>query len=266
MSTGPARIAAVEPKFIELEVLGNESLSPHLRRVTLGGEEVAAMTPQGFDQWFRMFMRKPGQQQLHIPTSPTRWFPQYLTMSGANRPLVRNYTVRSFRPGVNEIDIDFVVHEDPGPGAAWALDAKRGERAVILDEGLLYNDSDLPGDVLIVGDTSALPAIAGITESIDRNRGGVALIEVNHPDDRQEFNAPENLEVHWLVGKATEQDGQLALRTLPELQLSEHLAYAYVAGESGLAAGTRRHLVRERGLSKQQVTFTGYWKHGKGYM
>jgi len=262
---GPERVAAVAPKFIELEVLENQQVSPHIRRVTLGGDEVSAMTPQGYDQWFRFFMRREGQESLHVPQSPSTWFPQYLAMRASNRPWIRNYTVRGFRLESGELDIDFVCHEDPGPGAAWAMRAERGERAVLLDEGLLYNDNGLPGDVLMVGDESALPAIAGICESLDEGVRGTAVIEVGHRDDIQQFERPMEVDVRW-VERGQARAGDAALEELRGLHLSDDLGYAYSAGEQLLATGTRRHLVRDRGMEKQRITFTGYWKLGKAYV
>ncbi|SDH20425.1 siderophore-interacting protein [Agrococcus jejuensis] len=262
---GPARVAAVAPRFIDLEVLGNEQISPHLRRVTLGGEDVANMTPQGYDQWFRFFMRRPDQDALQVPTSPKQWFPQYLLMSEAKRPHIRNYTIRAFRRDVQELDIDFVVHEDPGPGAQWSIDAKVGERAALLDEGLLYNDDGVEGDVLMVGDESVIPAIAGVCGSIDRATRGIAVIEVGHMDDVQDLGQPDGIDVHW-IHRGSEREGQAGLRALSELDLPGDIAYAYAAGEQSLATGARRHLVKHRGVDKANVTFTGYWRLGKAYV
>lgn len=39
--------------------------------------------------------------------------------------------------------------------------------------------------------------------------------------------------------------------------------YAWLAGEAGVITSLRRHLVKEIGLSKKQVSFMGYWKRGR---
>ena len=39
--------------------------------------------------------------------------------------------------------------------------------------------------------------------------------------------------------------------------------YAWLAGEAGAITGLRRHLVKEIGLSRKQVSFMGYWKKGR---
>ena len=38
--------------------------------------------------------------------------------------------------------------------------------------------------------------------------------------------------------------------------------YAWIAGESKVVTGLRRHLVRERGVDRGQVAFMGYWREG----
>jgi NADPH-dependent ferric siderophore reductase len=143
--------------------------------------------------------------------------------------------------------------------------ARPGERAVLLDEGLLYNDDGLEGDVLMVGDESALPAIAGICGSLDEHSRGIAMIEVGHRDDIQAFDRPAGVDVRW-IDRESGRAGAAALEELRGLTVASELGYAYSAGEQSLATGTRRHLVRDRGVDKRRITFTGYWKLGKAYV
>ncbi|MCW4464996.1 siderophore-interacting protein [Glutamicibacter sp. MNS18] len=74
--------------------------------------------------------------------------------------------------------------------------------------------------------------------------------------------APDGVQVHWMVREPGQQPGAEALAALSRLQLPGSL-YAFAVGESALATGARRHLVGERGLPKANVTFSGYWKRGK---
>lgn len=39
--------------------------------------------------------------------------------------------------------------------------------------------------------------------------------------------------------------------------------YVWLAGEAGVVTGLRRHLVRDVGLSRSQVSFMGYWRRGR---
>ena len=38
--------------------------------------------------------------------------------------------------------------------------------------------------------------------------------------------------------------------------------YAWIAGESRVVTGLRRHLVKELGFDRRQVAFMGYWRRG----
>ena len=42
--------------------------------------------------------------------------------------------------------------------------------------------------------------------------------------------------------------------------LGDH--YAWIAGESAVVTGLRRHLVRDLGMHRRRVAFMGYWRRG----
>ncbi|WUV94125.1 siderophore-interacting protein [Streptomyces canus] len=77
---------------------------------------------------------------------------------------------------------------------------------------------------------------------------------------------PAGVTVHWLPrDDHAAVPGQLALKTVTsswKLRPDQRI-YCWVAGESGLPTGLRRHLVKEQGVPKTDVSFLGYWRHGK---
>lgn len=123
--------------------------------------------------------------------------------AGAAHPHLGARVVREVRPDVGEVDIDFVVHGDDnggalGPAVQFALDAQPGDRVGFLDQGVGFIP-DHPHDwTLLVGDETALPAIAGICRSLPASAQGVAIIEAPGTDDRQEISAPTEVEVVWI--------------------------------------------------------------------
>lgn len=269
---------AVDPHVVMAEVVNTKRVTPNMMRVTLGGDDLAHFTPAGYDQWFRLFLPRAGQDMLRLPKRTSGlWYAEYLTTPKAQRPWVRNYTVRAARPDLNEIDVDFVLHaaddETPGdhehasgPGAGFAEAADRGMRVGILDQGITFDANHPHGWTLLVADESGLPAVAGICESLPDDTRGTAVIEVPTAGDKQEFRAPSGIEVRWVVrSDAHAVPGQAALAELHELELAGPAAdvYAFTIGESSLATGARRHLVNERGVPKGQVDFVGYWRHGR---
>ncbi|MFD4365960.1 siderophore-interacting protein [Rhodococcus sp. NPDC058521] len=254
-------------------VVASKRISPNFIRVTIAGEELDSVTPMGFDQWFRMFFPRPDQDSLRLPTSAsTFWFAQWKLMSKETRPDVRNYTIRNIRPAgtgqhgeTTEIDIDFAAHGDLGPASAWAGRAADGDEVAILDEGLVYNPAPDADWQLLVGEESALPAIVGILNSAPADLRAEVFIEIPHADDAQDISElGDNVNIHWLVREDPDaRPGTLALETVKQAELPSGTCYAFVAGESALATGLRRHLVSERNVPKSHIAFTGYWRFGR---
>ncbi|MFD7023042.1 siderophore-interacting protein [Promicromonospora sukumoe] len=201
---------AVDPHVVMAEVIRTKQVTPNMMRVTLGGDELDRFTPAGYDQWFRLFLPRLGQDMLRLPTRTSGlWYAEYLTTPKARRPWVRNYTVRAARPDLNEIDVDFVLHAGDdddsaeahasGPGAGFAQAAEQGIRVGVLDQGITYNPRHDHDWTLLVSDESGLPAVAGICESLPDDARGVAVVEVPTASDTQEFRVPAGVEVRWVV-------------------------------------------------------------------
>lgn len=133
---------------------------------------------------------------------------------------------------------------------------------LIIDEGLTFNPERGVDRVLLVGDETALPAISSVAASVPSSAIGTAIIEVPSEEDALAFPHPDGLTVEWIVRPHDEQPGALALRRLAEIELPTAPFHAYAAGEQSLASGVRRHLVGERGVDKNAVSFCGYWKVG----
>lgn len=267
-------------ELIHLTVLRTERLSAHWMRVTLGGGEVSKFRPMGYDQWFRLFLPIGGDAGLdRVPAKANRMlgYLKFLRIPDDQRPVMRNYTVRAYRPGTAErgsergaeIDVDFVLHGSAadgtaGPASRWAETCRPGEHVLIIDEGLTFNPERGTDSVVLVGDETALPAIASICASLPASAVGTAIIEVPAGEDALEFPHPDGVEVTWIVRPPEEQPGSLALETLRETSLPDAPFHAYAAGEQSLASGVRRQLVGERGVDKHSVSFCGYWKIGTG--
>lgn len=261
-------------ELLHLTVLRTERLSAHWMRVTLGGGEIERFHPMGFDQWFRLFLPIGGDAGLdRVPAKANRIFGylKFLRIPDGERPVMRNYTVRTYRAATAEagaeIDVDFVLHGSAadgtaGPASRWAETCAPGENVLIIDEGLTFNPQRGTDRVLLVGDETALPAIASICASLPADATGTAIIETPSEEDALEFPHPAGVEVVWIVRPPDEAPGALALDHVRGLALSEAPFHAYAAGEQSLASGVRKLLVGERGVDKNAVSFCGYWKIG----
>ncbi|MFJ4253686.1 siderophore-interacting protein [Microbacterium sp. NPDC090003] len=261
-------------ELLHLTVLRSERLSPHWMRVTLGGGEIEKFRPMGFDQWFRLFLPIGGDAGLdRVPAKANKMFGylKFLRIPDGERPVMRNYSVRAYRPAEGdrgaEIDVDFVLHgsaadSTAGPASRWAETCTPGEHVLIIDEGLTFNPERGVERVLLVGDETALPAIASIAASVPAGATGTAIIEVPSLDDALDFPHPEGVSVEWVLRPHDEQPGAIALQRVAELDLPAETFHTYAAGEQSLASGVRKLLVGERGVDKNTVSFCGYWKIG----
>lgn len=257
--------------FMMARVARSARISPNFVRVTLAGLE--GFEPRGDDHWCRLFFTRQGQDVLALPSNTTEigWYLQYLATPKTRRPWVRAYTLRDARPEVGEVDIDFVIHRESdgsiGPAAQFALEAQPGDRVGFLDQGVAFTP-DHPHDwTLVIGDETALPAIAGICQRLPASARGIAIIEIPTALDRQEFPAPAGMEVTWIVRDESsgthDLPGELALQALKSAKLPDGDVHAHAIGESSLATGARRYLVQERGVPKRHVDFVGYWRKGR---
>lgn len=261
-------------ELLHLTVLRSERLSAHWIRVTLGGGEIEKFRPMGFDQWFRLFLPIGGDAGLdRVPAKANKMFGylKFLRIPDGERPVMRNYSVRAYRPATDaagaEIDVDFVLHGSAadgtaGPASRWAETCRPGEHVLIIDEGLTFNPQRGTDRVVLVGDETALPAIASISASLPTGAVGTAIIEVPSDEDALEFPHPPGMVVRWIVRPHDVAPGALALEELGRAALPDAPFHAYAAGEQALASGVRKHLVGTRDVDKNAVSFCGYWKIG----
>jgi NADPH-dependent ferric siderophore reductase len=263
------RLTPQQPEMFRARVVRTERVSPSMHRVTVAGPGLGGFPWLGYDHWFRLFLRLPHQVEFVLPElTGARWWDPYFAIPEDVRPHCANYTVAGFRPEAAEMDIDFVVHCGPegeleGAAAIWACAARPGDPVALLDQGLIFDRPDDATEVLVVADESGLPSTAGILRSLPRDTVGRVIQEIPHAEDRRPLDAPAGVSVTWVIrDDATAVPGAAALEELRRHDTVDEAGYAFVVGESTLAAEGRRHLVRA-GLPKGRITFSGFWKSEK---
>jgi NADPH-dependent ferric siderophore reductase len=252
-----------------LEVVRREQVSPHMVRVTVAGDDLAAFPDHGFDHWFRMFLPRPagddalGRLPKRVDILGTL---KYMRMPEGTRPVMRCYTVRELRRETRELDIDFVVHGDDGVAAPWARAAEPGDRLAIIDQGTGYELREGIEHHLLVADDTGLPAVLGILRSLLRHHRGVAYIEIPDAADAQPHEAPEGVAVHWVVREPGARAGSMVLAAVQAAPVPSEPFTAYLVGEQALPTTLRRWLVHEHHVPKDRIAFVGYWREGRPYM
>jgi NADPH-dependent ferric siderophore reductase len=253
-------------RFADLRVVRTERLGPSMIRVTFGGAELAEIASGGCDQRVKLFLPHPEQRTPLVPGGAD-WYAGWRAMDPDVRAIMRTYTVRDQRRDPDELDIDFALHGDGGPASRWAARARPGDRVTILgptgpdNGGVDFRPPPETDWLLIAGDETALPAVAGILSWLPAGIQARVWIEVPHLEDLRELSTAANAEITWLIRTGSPGRALLdAVRAVADLPGGA--PYAWVAGEARAVRQLRRHLVSERGFGRSAVTFTGYWRRG----
>jgi NADPH-dependent ferric siderophore reductase len=237
-----------------LEVRRVERLTPGMVRVTFGGEQLDGFSYAAPDDHVKVFFPEPGADLPVMPTLGEDGLEP--PPPGSPLPIFRDYTIRYFRAGERELDIDFALHGH-GPGASWAEQAKPGQRLGILGPRG-SNLVPLTFDWYLLGaDETALPALAVWLERLPGNATVLAFVEVADPAEVQPLPTRANARIHWLHRSS----GEVLDKAIREAVLPAGDGYVWVAGEATGLKPIRRHL-RGLGLNRDWLEIDGYWKRG----
>ena len=158
-----------------------------------------------------------------------------------------------------ELTIDFVVHGDVGVAGAWARRARPGDALVFEGPSGGYRPDPDADWLLMVGDESALPAIAASLESVPAGHAAVVRLLCDGPEHEVELTCDGNLAVAWVHRLGDGRDGAArggrARRPVPAGRV-----HAFIHGEATEIREIRRHLLVERGLSRQDMSCSPYWR------
>lgn len=215
-------------------VLAKEQLSSHFVRLVLGGEGLAGFASTGVpDEWVALTV--PGQFQT------------------------RYYTVRAWDG--SELTLDVVVH-DHGLVTEWASGECVGDTVTISEPKSSFAMPASARWLLLVGDLTALPAIARIIES-DPGVPVTAWCEVPDGEITSYVASPAegpDAQVHWLQPPPGLETATAAV--VERIEWPEGEGYFWMAGESAQMRAIRKHLMREVKLPSAAYHVMGYWRGG----
>ena len=191
-----------------------ETLSPHFKRIVFQGPDLQNFADAGYDERIKILLPLP-DGSLPAPSffeaspeDPLAWYQKWRTLPAERRNPLRTYSVRKVKHESEQIDVDFVIHDHAGPAGAFAEAAKPGDQAIIIGPNAQAGEPVAgmdfhPGQsrhLLLVGDETAVPAIAAIMDSLIRDHwqgDGVALIEVPTEEDRLPLPEHAGIRVIW---------------------------------------------------------------------
>ncbi len=240
-----------------LDVRAIEHVTPRMVRVVLGGDELSDFVSSGTDQRIKLCLPKPGQ-----PTPLGRSRAEVFALPREQQPVQRTYTVRWFDPRRQEIAVDFVVHDHGGPGTTWATTVRPGEQIVTVGPSPSYQPDPAADPLVLVGDETALPAIAAIAAELPEGARVRAFIEVADAAERQELHTTAEVEWTWL-----HRDGLPAgqSRALVDAARAADLTprpRVWIGAEADVVRELREHFQDSLGLGRQELYALAYWRRG----
>ena len=243
---------------ISTTVQRTERLSPTMVRIVVTGPDLARFAANEYsDAYVKLVFLRPGVD-----------YPRPLDLAAVREqfaasdwPQQRTYTVRAWDPAALELTIDFVVHGDEGLAGPWARSAAAGDELLLQGPGGGYLPDPAADWHLLIGDESALPAIAASLERLPATAVGQVLIEVHGAEQEQKLAGPDGVSVRW-VHTGEGPLGEALVAAVAALTFPDGVVQAFVHGEAGVVKDLRRLLKLERGVPQAQLSISGYWRLG----
>ncbi|MFE6916795.1 SIP domain-containing protein [Streptomyces rubiginosohelvolus] len=266
MSTRNPRPVVTFPIVLrELTVLRVADVTPGMRRVTLGGEQLRAfhrdgldlpaLRSEGFDDHVKFFFAD-GDAPPVLPGQNV----SSLDWPADARPIAKDYTPVRYDPEAGEIDFDFVRHEG-GVASSWAQAVQPGEVTWIAGPKMSHGHPEGVDWLLVIGDETALPAIGRWLAEMPAGTRARVFIEVGEESHRQDLPTEADATITWLTRDgAPAGTTDLLERAVRSMEWLPGEAYVWAAGEAVSLKGIRRHLSAERGVPRERTHITGYWR------
>lgn len=266
MSTRNPRPVVTFPIVLrELTVLRVADVTPGMRRVTLGGEQLRAfhrdgldlpaLRSEGFDDHVKFFFAD-GDAPPVLPGQNV----SSLDWPADARPVAKDYTPVRYDPEAGEIDFDFVRHEG-GVASSWAQAVQPGEVTWIAGPKMSHGHPEGVDWLLVIGDETALPAIGRWLAEMPAGTRAKVFIEVGEESHRQDLPTEADATITWLSRDgAPAGTTDLLERAVRSMEWLPGEAYVWAAGEAVSLKGIRRHLSAERGVPRERTHITGYWR------
>lgn len=246
-------VTAAKREVKTVEVASVEPLTPQMVRLVLTGPDLDKIPALPFtDHYVKLFFPPEGADYDH-PVSD----PDAIRESRPRElwPVTRTYSIRAFDRAARRLTLDCVIH-DHGLAGRWMQTVRPGARVSFRGPGGAWAPPADAGTVLLAGDESALPAIARAMEEMPPGATPVVFCEV--ADAAGEIAMPGP--VTW-VHRGQAEYGQALVHAVRTAELPGEFD-AFVHGVAEMIKELRRYLFVERGVPRDRVSISGYWRIG----
>lgn len=233
-----------------LTVMSSERVSPSMHRLRFS---VADITP---------FAESP-----HTDAYVKLLFP---------RDTMRTYTVHSVDADAGTLAIDFALHvaddgsvaANQGIACAWAATARPGDSIGAAGPGGAYSPDPDAAHHLIVGDSTAIPAVAAAVRAL--SDGATADVLVEAPDARDAGLVPERpgvgkrfVPMGGAPGEALAEAATSTIAALTAEGRDPADVQVFIHGEAHAVMKRIRPALKEAGFGVAGASISGYWRRGR---
>ncbi len=220
----------------QLTVTRTETVTPSIRRVWFRSDDLSAFAESG---WTDRYVK------LQFPDA------------------VRTYTALYPDTEAGTLAIDFVTHGDEGVAGPWAQAARPGDRLEARGPGGAYRPDPAADWHLLAGDESAVPAITAALEALPTDAVARVVVLVEDAAHEPALPLPPGA-VLTVLHRTTLGPGNGLATAVRALEWLPGRVHAFVHGEAEeVMHGVRPYLLKERGLARDQVSISGYWRRGR---
>lgn len=247
-------------KMRSLTVKSVSQVTPKMKRVVLTGPELEDFTSLPPDDHVKVFFPYPGEQ---VPVVPTLGPDGPVPPADGRKPLMRDYTPRSFNRSKRELVVDFYLHET-GVGADWARAAREGSLLTVAGP---RGSRVVPYEFdwyLFVGDSASIPSLARRLEEMPAGARVFAVLEVSGRAEEVAFQTSAKLHVTWVhradlsanAGTATMNQ---TLERVRQVELPSGAGFTWISMEKARGKEIETYLRGSRGLNPEWIKTTAYW-------
>lgn len=236
-----------KPPFKKATVTKTETISANMQRITLQADGFADFPEHCEGSYFKFLFDAQGSTDLS-------------QLAEGENPVMRTYTIAKFSKEESTIDVDLVRHEVTdlccGFTARWAMNCVVGDNIYIRGPGTLLDIKSDTDWFFTVADMTALPGLSAKIRLLPSDAKGYAVIKVIEADDIRAIEAPENIEIIWLLEDESLPD---KVKSLPWLSGSVSV---WVACEFDAMRALRGYFRNEKEVPKDNIYISSYWKLG----
>ncbi|GGB59808.1 siderophore-interacting protein [Shewanella inventionis] len=228
-------------------------ISPYLRRVVLGGEQLVDFPDNQQGAYVKVLIPNAGDIELNTQ------------ISGPNAAIKRSYTIRDFDAEQGLLSLDFVINKHRGPATDWVSSAQIGDMVAIAGPGPLKMTQFDASHYVLLGDSTSINAVNAVIDRIPATASGNVIMIIHSEHEKALLTIPAHLNVDWLIltPSITEtQQDQWLQEKVSQLDNISSDTQVFIGLEASQVRLIKQHFLDQRQLPLRAISATGYWKRG----